>query len=73
MWTVSAAVIVAAAVAGGFLLSTSSDHASNRAPAARPPDAVPSLTPPGPIPGYLLIADRGNNRMLLIDSRGRIL
>ena len=64
---------VAAAVAGGLLLSTSSDHASNRAPAARPRDAVPSLAPPGPIPGYLLIADRGNNRMLLIDSRGRIL
>lgn len=26
------------------------------------------LAPPGPIPGYLLIADRGNNRMLLVDS-----
>ena len=26
------------------------------------------LDPPGPIPGYLLIADRGNNRMLLVDS-----
>ena len=36
-------------------------------------DVVPSLAPPGPIPGYLLIADRGNNRMLLVDSRGRIL
>ena len=65
-------MIVAAALAGGLLLSTSSDHASNRAPAARPRDAVPSLAPPGPIPGYLLIADRGNNRMLLVDSRGRI-
>ena len=27
---------------------------------------------PGPIPGYLLIADRGNDRMLLVDSRKRI-
>ncbi|HET8528017.1 MAG TPA: hypothetical protein VFL60_03830 [Gaiellaceae bacterium] len=26
------------------------------------------LSPPPPIPGYLLIADRGNNRMLLVDS-----
>jgi outer membrane protein assembly factor BamB len=73
LWTVSAAVILAAALAGGLFLSTASDRASNRAPSARPRDAVPSLTPPGPIPGYLLIADRGNNRMLLVDSRGRIL
>ena len=29
--------------------------------------------PPGPIPGYLLIADRGNDRVLLVDSRKRIL
>jgi outer membrane protein assembly factor BamB len=28
---------------------------------------------PRPIPGYLLIADRGNNRMLLVDNRKRIL
>jgi hypothetical protein len=31
-----------------------------------------TLHPPGPIPGYLLIADRGNNRMLLVDSARRI-
>lgn len=30
------------------------------------------LRPPGPIPGYLLIADRGNDRMLLVDSARRI-
>ena len=30
------------------------------------------LRPPPPIPGYLLIADRGNNRMLLVDSAHRI-
>jgi len=30
--------------------------------------APPTLHPGGPIPGYLLIADRGNNRMLLVDS-----
>ena len=29
--------------------------------------------PPGPIPGYLLIADRGNDRMLLVDSAKHIL
>lgn len=35
---------------------------------ARKHAAGPRLHPPGPIPGYLLIADRGNNRMLLVDS-----
>ncbi len=39
---------------------TSDLHASRVRPRA--------LRPPGPIPGYLLIADRGNNRMLLVDS-----
>src|SRR5579862_859107 len=34
---------------------------------------VSRLTPPPPIPGYLLIADRGNDRMLLVDGRKRIL
>jgi hypothetical protein len=33
---------------------------------------VSTLSPPPPIPGYLLIADRGNNRMLLVDSAHRI-
>ncbi len=32
----------------------------------------PKLAPPAPIPGYLLIADRGNNRMLLVDSARHI-
>jgi hypothetical protein len=31
------------------------------------------LSPPAPIPGYLLIADRGNNRILLVDGAKRIL
>jgi len=31
------------------------------------------IHPPPPIPGYLLIADRGNNRLLLVDSRKRII
>jgi outer membrane protein assembly factor BamB len=69
----SAAVIVAAAVAGGLSLATASDRASSRSHASVARGVVPSLAPPGPIPGYLLIADRGNNRMLLVDSRGRIL
>jgi hypothetical protein len=31
-----------------------------------------AIRPTGPIPGYLLIADRGNNRVLLVDSRRHI-
>jgi hypothetical protein len=31
------------------------------------------LAPPGPLPGYLLIADRGNNRMLLVNGSEHIL
>src|SRR5437879_1590148 len=30
------------------------------------------LAPPRPLPGYLLIADRGNNRMLLVNSAKHI-
>jgi len=35
--------------------------------------ASPHLRPPGPIPGYLLIADRGNDRMLLVDAKKHVL
>ena len=35
--------------------------------------SVAPLAPPGPLPGYLLIADRGNNRMLLVDGAKRVL
>lgn len=43
--------------------------------AARPAASTPIVqsSPPVPIPGYLLIADRGNNRLLLVDGRKRIL
>jgi hypothetical protein len=34
---------------------------------------APPLNPAAPIPGYLLIADRGNNRMLLVDGKKHIL
>src|SRR5689334_5118543 len=36
------------------------------------PKRQAAIRPPGPIPGYLLIADRGNNRVLLVDSRRHI-
>src|SRR5712692_3566253 len=67
------ACAVAAGAAAGLLLS-SKDNA-NRQVSSSPPRirAAAPAPPPPPIPGYLLIADRGNNRMLLVDGRKRIL
>src|SRR5438034_11666976 len=42
-------------------------------PLITPSPSAPHLKTPGPIPGYLLIADRGNDRMLLVNSRKDIL
>jgi hypothetical protein len=63
-----AAIAVVGAVVG---------HKHHRAAAAATTTASKQhgparLSPPGPLPGYLLIADRGNNRMLLVDSAKRI-
>lgn len=33
----------------------------------------PSIRAPSPLPGYLLVADRGNNRILLLDGQKRLL
>jgi outer membrane protein assembly factor BamB len=45
--------------------------ATARAP--RAPSPVRPVRVPGPLPGALLIADRGNDRMLLVDTHRRIL
>jgi hypothetical protein len=63
------ALVLVAAVLGAHFWRSSHQRASSApTPAARSKVAVPVLHPPGPIPGYLLIADRGNNRMLLVNS-----
>jgi hypothetical protein len=36
------------------------------------PSALAGLVPPGPVPGLLLIADRANDRLLLVDNKKRI-
>jgi len=59
-------IALAAAISGAYLWR-STDHGTNSVATKKKP-AVPRLHPPGPIPGYLLIADRGNNRMLLVNS-----
>ena len=49
--------------------------ARHRGGAARFPAAVALGLPPvprGPVPGYLLIADRNNNRLLIISPAGRV-
>ena len=71
---VLAFVLALAAVAGVGLATHRSVHSSSRTVAVVHHRArhVTTLAPPGPIPGYLLIADRGNNRMLLVDSAGRV-
>ncbi len=65
---VGVAAVVRASTSGG---ARRGRPASKRREAGALP-AAPRLHPPGPIPGYLLIADRGNNRMLLVDSAKRI-
>ena len=42
-------------------------------PKQRKPDPNRVVTPPGPLPGGMLIADRGNDRILLVDPKRRIL
>src|SRR5438874_4713785 len=43
---------------------------SSSAAASPTPSALPT---PSPIPGYLMVADAGNHRILLIDSRKHVL
>jgi hypothetical protein len=69
------ALLAALAAAGGVsatILSGSEDDVSRTG--RRAGEKTPALpVPPAPIPGYLLIADRGNNRILLVDGKKRIL
>jgi N-acetylneuraminic acid mutarotase len=61
-------VLAFAAIAGIGVATHRTKHGSARAAIAAPKRHVTVLAPPPPIPGYLLIADRGNDRMLLVDS-----
>jgi hypothetical protein len=70
------ALLAAVVVALGALVGMSRGHdrpAVARVGAKTAPPARPALrAPAGPIPGFLLIADRGNNRLLLVGSDKRI-
>ena len=76
-------ILVAAGSAAAFIadrdaqsVRTPPGSSSPRSGRTQSPQSPPSTSAPSvprPIPGYLLIADRGNNRMLLVDSRGHVL
>src|SRR5581483_6512013 len=71
-----AAALVAALVAIGVYGAQgrhSRNEAARAATTTRAASRVLRLSPPAPIPGYLLIADRGNDRMLLVDGEKRVL
>lgn len=64
-----AGVLLAVAGLGSFALA--GRHGAPQAGRAAPP--LPRLQPAKPLPGYLLIADRGNGRLLLVDGAKHIL
>ncbi len=70
------AVLAAVALIGAFVHRSGSGNAAppTTAVKAKPkPDPNRVVTQSGPLPGALLIADRGNNRILLVDPHRRTL
>ena len=76
-----AGAVVAAVVIVGAVTHRGSGHASPSQTTTTAPTTTTTQGPPpnqpvhiaGPLPGALLIADRGNDRMLLVDAHRRIL
>lgn len=64
--------LIAAVVVAGVVLTRQTGGRAGRSGVPGLPRARTVLHPPAPIPGYLLIADRGNNRMLLVDGSRHI-
>jgi outer membrane protein assembly factor BamB len=70
------AALVAIAVVGAFVHGPAKHDAapsSTTTSTSPKPDPNRVVTHPGPLPGGLLIADRGNDRILLVDPGRRIL
>jgi outer membrane protein assembly factor BamB len=68
--------IAAVAVLGALVHRPGRDSAANTTAVEKPkqkPDPNRVVTLPGPLPGALLIADRGNDRILLVDPQRRTL
>jgi hypothetical protein len=70
--TLVLALLLIAIVAGIGVARHRRPAAPSVSTAPRVKHHPPKLAPPGPLPGYLLIADRGNNRMLLVSSAKHI-
>jgi hypothetical protein len=66
------AILLLALVAGIGVATRHHRHVTPSASAAPIVTRPKKLAPPGPLPGYLLIADRGNNRMLLVNGSKHI-
>jgi hypothetical protein len=73
--TVIVGISVAVRVLGGRAKGNSPASlrpaAAEGSPTPAPPATLPP--PPAPFPGYLLIADRGNDRLLLVDGAKHVL
>ncbi|MHB8643451.1 MAG: NHL repeat-containing protein [Gaiellaceae bacterium] len=72
----AALALLATAIVGGAWLNAGggTHHAAGPlASAVHARKGAVAVQPPPPLPGYLLIADRGNARLLLVDGRKRIL
>ncbi len=71
------AALAAIALVGAFVHRSRTTSAAGSGTTATTPQPAPNpnrvVTTPGPLPGGLLIADRGNDRILLVDSHRRIL
>jgi outer membrane protein assembly factor BamB len=72
------AIVLALLSAIALLGALATQHRTSSSPATtttgKPkPDPNRVITAPGPLPGAILIADRGNDRILLVDSHHRIL
>jgi hypothetical protein len=67
--------VLAAAALVGALFQRSSGHGATPTTTTSKPKPNPNrvVTPKGPLPGALLIADRGNDRILLVDPQRRTL
>jgi hypothetical protein len=67
------AVAVRALGAGGSKQSPTGRPGSAAVAGGSPTPAATLPPPPAPLPGYLLIADRGNDRLLLVDGAKHLL
>jgi outer membrane protein assembly factor BamB len=67
------AVLVAVALVGAFVHRSNGSATGTTTTAKPKPNPNRVVTLPGPLQGGLLIADRGNDRILLVDPRRRTL